>query len=385
MLGALIALAGRFPLHLSPKSHITVDTAAVLAAVLLLDPALAITTCALAVAADQALQRAPRIQAAFNTAAMGLQTAASALVYHALSSGSDPSLTAIAVAGATLYLANVLINEGIISVHLWRRPFTDWWRTYGEDVQYQACLLPLGALAALVAEQQPLGLLLIVPPMAVLYRSLLSGYHLRVQTRETVMELADIVDMRDHYTFEHSKRVGVNARLLAEELGLDEDTVDAIFIAARVHDVGKIGISSHVLLKPGSLSDAEWKEMASHPQVGARLAGRLPEFRAGLEIIISHHERYDGAGYPRGLKGAAIPLGGRIVAVVDAFDAMTSSRAYRAAMPVEEAARRIAEGSGSQFDPAIAQAFLRILDRAEPGRAGGAIQVETLKDTDLAA
>ena len=129
---------------------------------------------------------------------------------------------------------------------------------------------------------------------------------------------------------------------------------------ALLHDVGKIGITDRVLLKAGPLSDGEWREMRKHPDLGATLVGEIGFLRPARELVRAHHERYDGAGYPRGLAGDAIPLGARIFGVADAFDALTTDRPYRRGLDHTEAARRIAAGRGSQFDPAVVDAFLRI-------------------------
>ena len=125
-----------------------------------------------------------------------------------------------------------------------------------------------------------------------------------------------------------------------------------------LHDIGKVGISMDILKKPGPLNDEEWKEMKRHPEIGYRIAQNTPELSTVSEYILSHHERWDGSGYPRGLKGPEIPLLCRILAVADAYDAMTSNLAYRKAMDSLDAMAEIKHGSGTQFDPEIAKLFL---------------------------
>jgi HD-GYP domain-containing protein (c-di-GMP phosphodiesterase class II) len=144
-------------------------------------------------------------------------------------------------------------------------------------------------------------------------------------------------------------------------MGLSPSMAEEIYRAARVHDVGKIGILSTTLFKDGALNDEEWREMRSHPDVGARLIGKFPEFSLGMEIVRHHHERWDGRGYPAGLAGSAIPLGARIVAVTDTFDAMTSSRAYRRALPIDVVLAELERCRGKQFDPRPLDAFLEVL------------------------
>jgi HD-GYP domain-containing protein (c-di-GMP phosphodiesterase class II) len=262
--------------------------------------------------------------------------------------------------------------EGIVSLQLKRRPFRGWWVSHRKEIPHEGSLHLLGVFGAVVASLYPWALLLLLAPVMIVYRSLRDGLQLQVQTRETVETLADIVDMRDHYTFEHSKRVAEMARDLAMAMKLGADEAEQIYVAARVHDVGKIGIKGQILLKEGKLTEDEWREMSSHPEVGAKLVSKLPEFRKGRELILSHHERYDGKGYPRALRGEEIPLGARIITVVDSFDAMTSNRSYRTARDPEYVLAELAKGRGTQFDPRVVDAFLKALKEKAPAAPSSA-------------
>ena len=179
-----------------------------------------------------------------------------------------------------------------------------------------------------------------------------------------VVGLAEALDIRDTGTARHSQTVGRYARMMAEELGLEADHVERVRVAGVLHDVGKIGISDKVLTKPGSLDTEEWEEMRTHPEIAARLLAR-PEFADLSSWILSHHERPDGAGYPGGLSGDAIPLEARILAVADAYEAMTADRVYRPALGETTARAELEAGSGSQFDRDVVQVFLRALDRRQ--------------------
>jgi diguanylate cyclase (GGDEF)-like protein/putative nucleotidyltransferase with HDIG domain len=185
----------------------------------------------------------------------------------------------------------------------------------------------------------------------------------------TVIALAEALDIRDTGTGQHSYTVGRYAELMARELGLDEEHVERVRIAGVLHDIGKIGISDVVLSKPGPLDAEEWKEMYTHPEIAARLLSR-PEFDDLRSWILAHHERPDGAGYPYGLSGDDIPLEARILAVADAYEAMTAERVYRPSLGAETARTELKAGSGSQFDPQVVSAFVRALDagRARPLR-----------------
>src|SRR5829696_4286969 len=177
----------------------------------------------------------------------------------------------------------------------------------------------------------------------------------------TVIALAEALDIRDTGTGQHSHTVGRYAELMARELGLEEEHVERVRIAGVLHDIGKIGISDVVLSKPGPLDADEWQEMYTHPEIAARLLSR-PEFDDLRAWILAHHERPDGAGYPYGLRGEDIPLEARIVAVADAYEAMTADRVYRPSLGAETARTELKAGSGSQFDAEVVSAFVRALD-----------------------
>ncbi len=179
---------------------------------------------------------------------------------------------------------------------------------------------------------------------------------------ETLHSLALAAEYHDYETAEHTVRVGENAALLAGRLGMSASFVDLIHQAAPLHDVGKIGIPDHILLKPAALTPEEFDGMKEHTILGSRLLARSDNdvLKLGEVIALGHHERWDGKGYPAGLAGDAIPVAGRIVAVVDAFDAMTHDRPYKSACSIDEALAEISRGSGSQFDPRVAEAFLQL-------------------------
>ena len=177
----------------------------------------------------------------------------------------------------------------------------------------------------------------------------------------TLMALAAALDVREHNTGVHSQRVADYTLRLAREVGVrDKDTLDDFWRGALLHDVGKIGIPDNVLLKPERLSEEEWVVMRNHPEVGARMLRKIEFLRGPTEIVLSHHERYDGEGYPRKLKGAQIPLGARLFAVIDVYDALTTDRAYHTARSHTESLRKIREEMDSHFDPAVVAAFAKI-------------------------
>jgi len=178
-----------------------------------------------------------------------------------------------------------------------------------------------------------------------------------------VMLLAETLDLRDSGTARHSRTVGVLARQIAEALELSPDRVEQIHAAGVLHDLGKLGIADAILYKPGPLDDQEWREIQRHPEIGARILEH-----AGLSQIArwvrSHHERMDGHGYPDRFDSHQIPLEARILAVADAYEAMTADRPYRAGTSTEAACEELLRCSGSQFDPVVVEAFTRALTRS---------------------
>ncbi len=181
-----------------------------------------------------------------------------------------------------------------------------------------------------------------------------------------VAVLCSALDLRDNVTYGHAKRVSELASMVAWLMGLREDQVRQIEKAAILHDIGKIGVADAVLSKPGALDESEWAEMRRHPELGYQILQGNDFLRSAAEVVYAHHERFDGSGYPRGLRGDDIPLGARIFAVVDAYDAMTSHRPYRKAQPHLKAIEEIARNAGGQFDPTVVRAFLEAEKRGLP-------------------
>lgn len=190
-------------------------------------------------------------------------------------------------------------------------------------------------------------------------RLLYQSEELKESYHATLDALGSALDLRDHATEGHCQRVSELATTLAQELGLSGKELEDIGRAATVHDIGKMALPDAILSKPGPLTDEEWREMRRHPELGYEMLKNIPVLREAAEIAYTHQEKYDGTGYPRGLKGEEIPLGARIFAVVDAYDAITTHRPYRKAASHEQAMEEIVHCAGTQFDPEVVWAFCK--------------------------
>jgi len=188
---------------------------------------------------------------------------------------------------------------------------------------------------------------------------------IRQREQELIYRMSRAAEFRDPETGAHIQRMAHYSQIIAQGLGLDPAIQKLILEAAPMHDVGKIGIPDYILLKPGKLTPEEFEVMKGHARLGNELLKDSGSeiLRAGAEIAITHHEKFDGSGYPRGLKGSAIPILGRIVAVADVFDALTSERPYKKAWSLEDACMFLEEGRGKHFDPMCVEAFLAGWDK----------------------
>jgi response regulator RpfG family c-di-GMP phosphodiesterase len=178
--------------------------------------------------------------------------------------------------------------------------------------------------------------------------------------RSTLEALGSAIDTRDLGTHAHSRRVRGYSLTIARAHGVPEEDLRDLEHGVLLHDIGKIGIPDAILLKPGPLTPAEWKTMRTHPEIGKRVVEQIPFLKGAVPVVYHHHERWDGTGYPLGLQGEAIPLGARIFAVADAFDAMTFDRPYSRAISLEAARQEIQRSAGTHFDPAVVGTFLAV-------------------------
>jgi polar amino acid transport system substrate-binding protein len=181
--------------------------------------------------------------------------------------------------------------------------------------------------------------------------------------KNIVLALVNALEAYDIYTRGHSERVALYATQIAEKMGLDKETIRKIYWASLVHDIGKLNIPPEILNKPSKLTKEEYEIIKQHPIKGYQILKELEGLSNIAEIVKYHHERWDGKGYPEGLKGEEIPLEARIIAVADSYDAMTTERPYRKALTKEEAIKELLKNAGTQFDPKVVEVFVQILER----------------------
>jgi HD-GYP domain-containing protein (c-di-GMP phosphodiesterase class II) len=347
---------------------ITVSTGIDIALVLLFGPAVALPFVALTVLLAEAYVRRPPVKLAYNAAMAVLSAAAACLAFATF---GTPGLSPLANGWQVLAWllaagAHVLANGTLLALMIGAvngAPFARLWRDLilGGEMQ-QWTQPPLGALIAILYLHSPWALVLAILPLLAIYVSYRRFLELNRQARTVIETLTDTLERRDPITARHSRRVTEYARLLLGALGAVPLTdAETILAAARIHDLGKVAVRDACLLKPGPLTPEERHEMQQHPVIGAQLLKPLSIYQEMLEIVRHHHEYWDGRGYPDGLTGEQIPFGARLLAVADAFDAMTNDRPYRRAMTVDQALAEIAAGRGTQFDPVIVDAFVAAL------------------------
>lgn len=361
LLTILAGLASSFPLKISHQYTYTVPDIAYVGAIVLFSPgvpgiiALIAGLGLLGNRSDWWLVRLFNLgqNAAYVTA--GAATFAG--LRHLGAGGPDIAglgpATALLGAALVMLLVNTGLVAGAIALFLDRQFWRVWREKLRGDAPVFAVLASIGAVAALLVRDYPLALPILVLPAVFLQVAQRRGADLRSNTHDALAALVEIVELRDPYTAGHSHRVATLARSLAEQIGLTPEETDMIESAARVHDLGKVAIDPAVLLKVGPLTDQEWSEMRQHPVYGADVIARFHGLEQVAALIRHHHERWDGAGYPDGLAGEAIPFGARILAVADAFDAMTSARPYRPAHGFDTALRVLEDGAGRQWDQRV--------------------------------
>jgi len=349
------------------------NTSATLASVVLLGPAgAAIIGAVSALSVRRGLLTVQRV---FNGGMFALSASAAGWTFVALHGRvgvpDRTSFPAIIGPFAAAAAVHVIVNHGLLAGVLWLTPSGE---GTGRRTKIGPDLLPLmlsdlgyaafGLLiAALWSVVGPFAAVLVVIPLFVA-RWAIGQYAAQQQAYEATMAaLCKAVETKDFYTRGHSERVSKGSSMLAREIGMRPDRLEAITYAGMLHDVGKLGVPTKVLQKTGSLSEEEYAAIQLHPMRGLEIVREIGFLDEALAGIMHHHERIDGRGYPLGLAGDEIPEFARVIAVADAFDSMTSTRSYRGARRIDEAVAELRKWSGTQFDPALVDAFVTALQR----------------------
>ena len=370
--------AQRHPIHLGPKLKVTVEDGATFAAALVLSPLVAmIVAGGSSLLATRFDGRTPLYDRLFNAAAALIAIGGASATYALLRDDPLVANNAFAVLAAAVvgYLARTELVDGAIALQLRRPLLAAWWLDHRRDMAQLGSLFALGTIAAMTAQGHPWVFILFIAPTALILVSFRETIRLRSQTRNAILKLADLIDARDTYTFGHSQRVAEYAEQLATRMRMAPSQIELVREAARLHDVGKIRTEDRILQKNGPLTTTEVEEMHRHCDEGYEFLKQLPEFWEGAELVRLHHERYDGQGYPRGLGGDELPLEASVIAVADAWDAMTSDRPYRKALGHDAACAELRRCRGTQWDPRIVDAFIELVsERAHaPVRANTAV------------
>jgi len=372
---ALATAAQLRPVHLTHKTKVTVEDAATFAAALLLDPGLAMLVAGGSTLLAGLRGRVSWYNRAFNVSAVVIDTSAAAVAFTVLASGAGPSLAtlpAIAIAASLKFGVNSTIVDIAVAFQLRRRPLAKWWARHRRDAAQLLSLYLIGAVGAIAASDSPLTLALIVTPSALVLLGLRNIARLETRTKQAARALTRLIEQRDTYTYGHSQRVAEYAERLARAMRLDQVQIDLIREAAFLHDIGKITTPDAVLLKPAGLDACEREVMHDHAEQGYTLLEKLPAFWEGAEFVRSHHERVDGTGYPRGLRGWELPIEVSIIAVADSYDAMTTDRVYRKALAWPVVRAELLRERGQQWHGSVVDAFLAMIEAERAAVGAGA-------------
>ena len=394
-LAAVAVIAERQALELSPGVHVSVSFLPMALAAVTQGPAAAAIVGGVAMLGD----RTPPVERfVIYTAGRTLSGAAGGVAAAiALGVVSSTSLAGLVVASAAAALAGICVDFLVAGITISLRgrlgPGGLWRMMRGSLAVSIALYAPITALFAYAyTGAGEWVLLFFVIPVLAAHLSLrmharqaqlieelegtndqLAGAnsHLRKVNLSFATAMVHALDSRDNYTAGHSAAVAVYSRDIAEELGMPQAEVERVHLCALLHDIGKIGLRAEILQKQSALTDDEWEEMRDHSRIGAEILGKVEDYADVAAIVRSHHERWDGAGYPDGLASDQIPKLARIIAVADSYNAMTSDRPYRRAMTTERAIQQLVLGKESQFESALVEAFLAVLEReSEPYRRG---------------
>ena len=364
------ALAEFIPVDLPVSGAVSIGFPIDFVLILVYGPALAMLITALGALIGEIIERKVSwYKIIFNASQFALSAGIAGIVYQELGGViGTTNLTGYIVPALICALTYYFINSSlfVMVIHL-AEGISLWsiWKTQlkGIITTYIA-LAPIGFIMAMVYVTIGIwGIILFFFPLILARRSFELYTKMRKVYLDTIRALAAAIDAKDPYTKGHSERVAETSVALAQELNLSDKDIENIEYTALLHDIGKIGISDNILGKNSSLTDKEFDKIKEHPVMGAKIIEPVDFLKNSYEAIYHHHERYNGAGYPDGLKEKDIPLSARIIAVADAYDAMGSDRPYRKKLNKDKILNELKDQAGKQFDPEIVKALISVLDR----------------------
>ena len=397
----LAGIAQRNPVRLFRSSAISVAFAVKIAAYVLFGVGVALWATLIVVAVNAVTPTPkPARKVLFNFGQLSLATFAAAWTYQFVGGEVPPgaivpTILAVAFSGAVYFMSSSVMTSLVIALTS-NASFTETWNKNFSwmPVNYIATAINGAALALAYQSMGLFGALVFVLPLGIawysfkLYMSKSNEVRARVTELQVTNEalartnqrleeshlsvigaLLGSLEAKDRYTEGHSAATMFHAVAVAKRLGLGPDEIAAVQLGALFHDIGKIGIPDGILRKPDRLTEEEWVEMRMHPLIGANLLAHVPNLERVRPIVLAHHERFDGKGYPNGLSGNHIPLAAQIIAVADAFEAMTSTRPYRPAMSREVALGELRAVAGQQLNPLVVDVFIEVLRREGEGTA----------------
>jgi len=365
----LTTVAELFPVSFElGRYEITVSTVFLIGSILVFRqvPQLAVLTALVAALTANILAHKPWFKLCTNVALAVTAVSLSSIAFSAIGVDDFPHLLAAVTALLLVYFVMDTVPMTWLLSAIEDRPFRV---TYVNN--YQGVVLEhfgievFGVLLAVIWDVSPWLTPLLVLPIVIMHQAYFQAERLRTESITALQAMADLIENRDVYTHDHTESVSNWSRRLAERMGLDAKEVWKVSVAGRLHDLGKVAVSDSILLKPGKLTAEEMRQMHEHCRVGYDVLIRFSSLQGVARLIRAHHERYDGAGYPDRLAANDIPLGAAIIAIADAFDAMTTDRPYRKGMPVQAALDILRQGLGRQWHPIAGATFMELVLETE--------------------
>ncbi len=378
--GVSIIIADMSPIVYFPdkknQAEITISLALTLAMAFILPPFYSIVTRAIANIIAEIKKRKDNLsdewyKILFNTTYLSLVVGITSITFHLIYTYNSPFLTAknliALVTGGIVYFLIETITLFTLLWHLNKEKnketfFKFWIKNIKAAGLELLTLFPLGYLLIYIYTKDFLVSILLIPLLVAIYLASQEKVDIIKQTEDTLYALAKLEDNKFPDTMAHSVRVGNLTELLCKKLKITGKEKEIIVKAAKLHDIGKVSIPDAIINKRGKLSEEEFAKIKEHPVSGANLVSHLVSFKEGDKYIQYHHERWDGKGYPEGKKGEDIPIGSRIICITDSFDAMISNRPYKKAKTIKESLKEIKKEAGHQFDPVIADVFIKTIE-----------------------